>query len=295
MLERRLRYLMVVEELGSFTRAALALHVSQPALSQQIRQLEEAVGTQLLDRSGRRVTATDAGKLLLEHARKARTILDAGLKALQDVADLSAGSLRIGYTPTFSTYLIGPLVQSFHTDYPGISLHLHEAAQEEIEPLLIDDRLDLAIAFSQVQADDIDWLPLHEERLYLVAGKEHAHALGPGPIDARLIATSGLALLGRSFATRALIDRYFRQLSLNPKILVEVNSIAGLIEVVQHTAISTILPRVIAAAENDTLVALPLTPEPQPRRAALLHRRGAFRSAASRTFEEFLVRHVAQL
>lgn len=295
MLERRLRYLMVVEELGSFTRAALALHVSQPALSQQIRQFEAAVGTQLLDRSGRRVTATDAGKLLLEHARKARTILDAGLKALQDVADLSAGSLRIGYTPTFSTYLIGPLVQSFHTDYPGISLHLHEAAQEEIEPLLIDDRLDLAIAFSLVQADDIDWQPLHEERLCLVAGKDHAHALGPGPIDARLIATSGLALLERSFATRALIDRYFRQLSLNPRILIEVNSIAGLIEVVQRTAISTILPRVIAVAENDTLVALPLTPEPQPRRAALLHRRGAFRSAASRTFEEFLVRHVAQL
>jgi LysR family cyn operon transcriptional activator len=85
---RHARYLIAVVDHGSFTRAASALHVSQPALSQQIRQIEEQLGAQLLDRTGR---ATDAGEAFLAHARRALADLEAGQRAVRDVHDLSSG------------------------------------------------------------------------------------------------------------------------------------------------------------------------------------------------------------
>src|SRR5689334_4735006 len=108
MIDRRLRYVMVVADEGSFTRAAHILHVSQPALSQQIKQLEEELGIQLLDRTGRAIQATDAGKALIGRTRNALAELEAGVRAAKDVGDLSSGMLRLGFTPSFTTYLIGP-------------------------------------------------------------------------------------------------------------------------------------------------------------------------------------------
>lgn len=88
MLLRHIRYLLAVAEHRNFTRAAEALHVSQPTLSQQIRQLEEALGTQLLDRTGRTVRATDAGAAYIGYARRALRELEAGERAVHDVRDL---------------------------------------------------------------------------------------------------------------------------------------------------------------------------------------------------------------
>ncbi|MET3176794.1 UNVERIFIED_ORG: DNA-binding transcriptional LysR family regulator [Arthrobacter sp. UYCu721] len=104
---RHLRYLTAVAEHQNFTRAAQELHVSQPTLSQQIKQLETTLHVQLLDRSGRTVRLTDAGEAYLRYARRALLELDAGTRAIHDVQDLSRGSLRLAMTPTFTAYLIG--------------------------------------------------------------------------------------------------------------------------------------------------------------------------------------------
>ena len=88
---RTLRYLIAVAEHGNFTRAAEALHVSQPALSQQILQMENRLGVVLLDRSGRTVTVTDAGQAYMVHARRALSELELGRRAIHDVRDLSRG------------------------------------------------------------------------------------------------------------------------------------------------------------------------------------------------------------
>lgn len=96
---RSLQYLLAIAEHGSYTRAAEALHVSQPTLSQQIKQLEESLQSLLLDRSGRSVRLTAAGEIYLRHARRAWGELDAGTRAIHDVQDLSRGSLRLGWNP----------------------------------------------------------------------------------------------------------------------------------------------------------------------------------------------------
>ncbi|VFS79316.1 Cyn operon transcriptional activator [Raoultella planticola] len=113
MLLRHLTCFLAVAEHRSFTRAASALHVSQPALSQQIRQLEEMLGVLLFDRSGRQIRLTDSGEVWLTYARRVLQELEEGKRALLEVEDLQRGTLRVAMTPTFTTYFMGPAGSGF--------------------------------------------------------------------------------------------------------------------------------------------------------------------------------------
>jgi LysR family cyn operon transcriptional activator len=277
---RHVRYLKAVVEHGSFTRAAQTLHVSQPALSQQIKELEERVGAQLLDRSGRKIRPTDLGAIYLQHAGRALAELDEAARAVRDVEDLSTGTLRLGVTPSVAAYLIGPVLQRFRASYPGITLTVRASPQELIEPALRDDQLDLGIGFGDLPAPDIEVIPLHTERPTLIVG-EKRNAARKQNIKAKELAHMPLAILDRSFSTRRLVDEYFRSKNLQPTIAVEANSIEVLIEIVRHTDLATILPANVA---GPGFAAIKLQPEMETREAALLRRRGAYCSTATRAF-----------
>jgi LysR family transcriptional regulator, cyn operon transcriptional activator len=283
MLVRPLRYLKAVADHGSFTRAAAALHVSQPALSQQIRELEQRMGVHLLDRGGRTVRPTDVGEAYLRHVRRALDELEVGGRAIRDVQDLSSGALRLGFTPSFAIYLLGPLIRRYRDRFPGIVLTITEMAQEEIELALGTDALDVGLAFSDVLAEDVEWLPLHAERLSLIMGQRHPAANGNREMDAAALAAEPLALLGPSFATRAMVDRYLRRNGVHPHVAVEANSIAAIVEIVRLARLATILPETVAQ-EQRGLCVVRLKPAIDSRRVALLQRRGGYRSAASRAF-----------
>ena len=271
MLLRHIHYFLAVAEHRSFTRAAAALHVSQPALSQQIRQLEETLGAQLFDRTGRVTRLTDAGDVYFRYARQALHDLAEGRRAIHDVQDLSRGSLRIAVTPTFTSYLVGPLVEAFHGRYPDVSLSVREMSQERIEALLVDDELDVGIAFEDVQTADIEAQTLLVETLALVVNREHALA---GKRRRRARAHDApLVLLTAEFATRVQIDRYFREQDVRPRVLMEANSLGAVIEIVRRTNLATLLPATIATGHDD-LVAIALDPAVLRRTAVLLQRRG---------------------
>lgn len=282
MLARHIHYFLAVAQHEGFTKAAAALHVSQPALSQQVRQLEESLGAQLFDRSGRKTRLTDAGEVYLRYALRAAQELQEGQRAIHDVADLSRGSLRVAVTPTFTSYLVGPLVEAFHRRYPNITLTVREVAQESMEHQLLADELDVGIAFDEVHTPDIDTSPLLVETLALVVGSQHPlaaeRAIGLDALNAE-----SLILLSAEFATREQIDRYCRQHGIRPRVMMEANAIGALIEVVRRTALSTVLPAPIARAHPD-LVAIELGPQTLQRTAVLMQRKGGYPSAAARAF-----------
>ncbi|KWK83811.1 transcriptional regulator [Burkholderia ubonensis] len=284
MLVRHIRYFLAVAEHHSFTRAAAALHVSQPALSQQIKQLEESLGAQLFDRTGRTTRLTDAGEVYFRYARRALQGLEEGKRAIHDLGDLSRGSLRIAVTPTFTSYLVGPLVESFHGRYPGVTLTVREMSQERMEELLVDDELDAGIAFEEVRSQDIDAQRLLVETLALVVGRHHPLAKRRS-VRVGALNDESLILLSAEFATREHIDRYCRQNDLRPQVLMEVNSISAVIEGIQRTRLSTLLPATIARGRED-LVAVALDPLPLQRTAVLMQRKGAYQTAAARAFIE---------
>ncbi|MER5731845.1 transcriptional regulator CynR [Streptomyces sp. NPDC002138] len=280
---RHLRYLLAVAEQGSFTRAAEELRVSQPTLSQQIRQLERTVGAQLLDRSGRTVRATDAGAAYLHYARRALRDLAAAERAVLDVADLSRGTLRLAMTPTFTTYLLGPLTARLRLRHPGITLDVKEMTQAQLESGLLADSLDLAIAFAGPHLAGIGATELFTETLGLAVGGAHPLAGRTSPLAAADLAECDLALLSGEFATRSHIDDYFAARRIAPRIVVEANSLGALTEIVRRTDLATVLPDALAR-DQPGLHPVGLTPAVPARTVVLLRRESAYESAAARAF-----------
>jgi LysR family transcriptional regulator, cyn operon transcriptional activator len=282
MLARQVRYFLAVAEHQSFTRAAEALHVSQPALSQQVRLMEEGLGVQLFDRSGRTTRLTDSGEVYLQYVRRASQEFREAKRAIHDVNDLSRGTLRVAVTPTFTTYLVGPLAEAFHSRYPNISLNIREISQEQMEDLLLSDEIDIGIAFSATLTPDLDLDPLLVETLALVVSTDHALA-GETSIGLETLSAESLVLLSAEFATRDQIDRFCRQHGIQPQVRIEANSISAVIEIVRRTRLSTLLPATIAFAHQD-LIAIALDPVRLQRTAVLMHRKDAYRSAAAKIF-----------
>ena len=282
MLARQVRYFLAVAEHQSFTRAAEALHVSQPALSQQVRLMEESLGVQLFDRSGRTTQLTDSGEVYLEYVRRASQELREAKRAIHDVNDLSRGALLVAVTPTFTTYLVGPLIEAFYSRYPNIFINVREISQEHMEELLLSDEVDVGIAFAGTLTSDIDTDPLLVETLALVVSTGHPLA-SETSIGLQALGAESLVLLSAEFATREQIDRFCRQHDIRPKVQMEANSISAVIEIVRRTRLSTLLPATIAFAHQD-LVAIALDPVRLQRTAVLMQRKDAYRSAAARVF-----------
>ncbi|NEB75366.1 transcriptional regulator CynR [Streptomyces sp. SID14478] len=287
---RHLRYLLAVTQYGTFTRAAEHLHISQPTLSQQLRQLERIVGVRLLDRGGRTVRPTDAGEVYVAHARRALRELAAAERAVGDVQDLSRGQLRLGVTPTFTAYLVGPLMAALHARHPGLGLTVTEAMQDRIEDALLADALDAGIGFAggPVQSG-IAVEPLFTERLGLlttVGGNDKGL-----PVDR--LPEWELALLSGDFATRSWIDAYFVEHGVAPRVAVEADSALALLEMVRGGTLGTLLPDVVAQGRPE-LASVQLMPPPPARTAALLTREGGYSSAACRAFVDLLRQYVEE-
>jgi LysR family cyn operon transcriptional activator len=287
MLLRHIRYFLAVAEHKNFTRAAEALHVSQPTLSQQIRQLEHTLQIQLFDRSGRTVQLTDAGAAWMRYAKLALQDLDAGVRAIHDVGELSRGNLRLAVTPTFTPYLVGPIIDSFHQLHPGIRIDLREITQDEMEAQLADDKLDIGVAFNPVSSADIESTPLFEETLSLVVGRSHPRASRRKALTSADFGKEPLILLHDAFATRRFIDDHCARHRIRPLVAIEANSTGAIVEIVRRGQLATVLPDHIARVHVD-LHLVSLDPPLPTRTVAVLQRKGAYYTAASRAFVQLL-------
>jgi LysR family cyn operon transcriptional activator len=204
------------------------------------------------------------------------------------VQDLSRGSLRLAMTPTFTAYLIGPLVERFNTRYPGITLSVQEMTQDRIEAALAEDTLDLGIAFTEARSSEIETESLFVETLGLVVGNNHPRAGAQEPMALRELEQEGLVLLSGDFATRRHIDLHFRDHGIAPRIAIQADSISAIVEIIRRGKLATVLPEAIAR-EQSGLHRVDLAPAIPERTAALLRRRSAYVSAASQAFTEMSV------
>lgn len=286
---RSLQYLMAIAKLGSFTRAAEALFVSQPTLSQQIKLLEESVGSPLLDRTGKTVRLTNAGEIYIYHVRRAWSELSLGARAVNDVNDLSRGSLRLGWTP-ITDYLTCSLLEDFNNLYPGIKLSTLEMPQSTIETALNESKIDIGIVFSKSlstlsQSDYLDVDILFEETLCVAVGSENPLIDKLDQISAHELGKESLVLLNSNFALRDHIDEYCLENAIMPNIAIETNSLSVIIEMVQLGTLATILPISIVEKQNGLY---PITIYPElPRKAiSLISQKGVYKSPACLAFSK---------
>jgi DNA-binding transcriptional LysR family regulator len=142
---RQLEVFLAVAKAGSFRRAADGLHLSQPALSQHVGELERGLGARFFDRRGRTVTLTEAGRILEDHALRLFATLAGAREAIAELDGVGRGTLVIGASTTPGIYLMPALMGAFERAYPGISVDLRIANSRVIEEQIRANELDLGV------------------------------------------------------------------------------------------------------------------------------------------------------
>jgi LysR family cyn operon transcriptional activator len=285
---RHLRYFIRAAELLHFTQAAESLYVSQPTLSCHIQQLEEELGCPLFHRIGRRVRLTEAGQILLRHARTASREVELTKEKIAELQGLLRGTLRIGTTHAFSQYLVPISLAAYIAAYPEIHVLVHWATSPEVERSLLAGDIDVGLAFLPAESDEIESNPLLADEVVLVVCKAHPLATKT-EIEASEIGDLPLVLLSTGFSTRRLVDSLFSKEGFSPRILLEMNDVPALLKVVEAGNAGTIVSSRIATSQPQ-LHAISISGG-ITRSAGILTRKGIHLSAAAKAFLEVIRIH----
>ncbi len=203
------RLFVAVATHQSFSRAAEALHISQPAISKGVASLERQVGLVLLDRSRTVVTLTEAGQTLLSHALALYASERAAISALAQLRGLAQGQLAIGASTTIGNYVLPPLIAAFHAQYPAIRLTLQIGNTHDLLQRLLAEPLDLVLVEGPVADNQVHVTPWRQDRLVVIAA-----ALHPLRYQRQLpaiVVTEQLVLLRETGSgTREVIDAHVR-------------------------------------------------------------------------------------
>lgn len=238
----RLPYFVAVVEASSVSRAAAALHMSQPALSRQIQLLEQETGLSLLVRTGRGVEPTEAGQALLAHAR---TILDAAERARADMRERHAsprGSITVGLPPRVAHVLTADLIERFRARFPDAVISVAEGLSIRLREWLVAGRLDMAIMFDPAPTPQIQEETLAREPLMLFGAS-------PLPRCMRLKDACALPLVMPSGpnALRSLLESHTRPRGLPLSIVAEADSVQTILTLVSRGVAHAVLPRSAAS------------------------------------------------
>ena len=260
---RQLRYFDAVARLGHFGRAAEACAISQPALSMQIKEMEEALGGLLLERSARQVALTRLGE---ELARRAHAILRS-VDELADVArasrDVFAGPLRIGMIPTVAPYLLPKIIQNLTRTHPQIDVRVREALTLKLIQELGEGQLDTAILALPVSEPSLTEVSLFEENFLLVRPDKDKGAPVP---SGEMLREMRLLLLeeGHCFRDQALS---FCKMQSPPRESLDASSLSTLVQMVGAGIGVTLIPEMAVAVETQSApVSVARFKNPQPSR-----------------------------
>ncbi|MCY1015022.1 LysR substrate-binding domain-containing protein [Pyxidicoccus sp. MSG2] len=278
---RHLRYFSAVADTLHFGRAARRVHVSQPTLSQQIRQLEEELGTPLFERARAGVRLTQAGELFRTYASRALEDVNAGLSAVGALRGLTTGALRVGYPPSMRG-LVVPALAAVLRRHPGLALSAEEAVVRRLERRLADGKLDVGLGYAPARLSDLDAEPVFDSRLALVVARGHALA-GAESVGVKLLVEEPFALLSRGLRVRSRVDAWFAAMRFAPRVALESNAVATVLAIVRAGLAVTVLPEP-RLADAERLVVKRLSPAPRSELAALLWRKGAPRTPAAELF-----------
>ncbi len=290
MLEHRLlEYFIAVAEELHFTRAAERLGITQPTLSHQIRLLEQELGTPLFQRTGKKNYLTQAGEILLEHARRAVYELEQAKRQIKQLSGLQQGHLRIGCS---GNHLLESKLISFHRQYPGIGLTVLELATEETYNGLMHNQLDLGVVFLPLQDEQIVTKPLYDEELVLVVSDRHPFArMAEVPVGH--LTELPLVLFPPKFYVRQLFDASCAEGGVVLKPIMELSTMESQVHMVRHQAGGTVLPSSYAQTLIGTdlgsgVAVVPLS-EPTPRKkVGLVYRKSTSLDFALQAFIEHL-------
>src|SRR6266576_3825419 len=170
---RQLRTFKTVADLKSFSLAAQHLRLSQPSVSYQVKELEEALGLPLLDRLGKRVRMTEAGSVLYAYARRTLDVLDEAALALEEMRGIKRGNLRVGASTTVGIYLLPAALGAFKKLHPGLVISLEIGTRARVQEQVLRNELDLAVVGPALQDPELAIMPFLSDELGVIAPAGH--------------------------------------------------------------------------------------------------------------------------
>jgi DNA-binding transcriptional LysR family regulator len=241
---RQLRYLVALAEERNFTRAAESEHVAQPALSQQIRRLEQELGLALVERTTRRTSLTDAGELLVVRARRVLAELQAAETELQSLRGLTTGHVTIGAMHTMGPIDLSLVLALFNQLHPDVELTVREQSSEEMAEMLRVDELDLAFlsVTERIESHDLGLRQLVSEELVVLLPLDHPLA-GGGHVRMAQLAQERFISFRQGARLRELLESAGRQAGFEPRVTLESNETQRIRRLVARGLGVAILPR----------------------------------------------------
>ena len=233
-----LRVFAAVAAHGGFSRAAAALHLSQPAVSKAVLGLERQAGMPLLERGARTVRLTEAGAALYERARELFAVEASAEEELRALRGLEGGVLRVGASTTIANWLLPPLLGEFGARHPGVSLRVTSANTRAVARLLLQRRLDVALVEGPVTHARIEVLRWRDDELVVIAPAGHRLATSPASRSARAgVAVEALGdeafiVRERGSGTREVAERALAAHGVQARVALTLNDTEAVIQAV---------------------------------------------------------------
>jgi DNA-binding transcriptional LysR family regulator len=286
---RQLRIFESVARHSSVSRAAAELHLTQPAVSMQMKQLEEQVGVPLLEQIGKRLFLTEAGQEMRLHAERFNALTRDLKTSMDQFRGLQRGLLRIAVVST-ANYFLPPLIAALNERHPGMRISLQVANREAVLSALADNRTDLAITGRPPDSGELVAQHFMDNPLVVIASPAHPLAK-QSAITMRRFSEERLVVRETGSGTRAAIERYFSEHGLEHLTGCELSSNEAIKQAVQAgLGLGVVSAQTIELElEAGRLVALPVEGFPIVRRWYVVHRQGKRLSAAAVAFLELLL------
>lgn len=276
----QLQYFKAIEENRNFTRAARRIGVTQPALSHQIRNLEHELGGPVFERSGRKVTLTPLGEVLLPHARALIAQLEQAKSETLAHVSAQTGTLRIGTTQSFNAVHLRALICSFLENYPNTTFSVEELLVPEMEERVLGGALDIGFSYFPARHPGIEESILYNEALVAAARPGTFASSGVTFSD---LCNHPMALPTPNTQTRRIIDEHARQAGRVLTPVIESNNIRTNIEVARDLALVTIASQHLCELVEGVEIIATIREMPM-RQTTMISRKGAHRTKLLEAF-----------
>jgi DNA-binding transcriptional LysR family regulator len=268
----QLRAFADVVELGSFSAAAERLHLTQPAVSQQVRQLEQKLGLKLIDRAGRKARPSAAGIELLTHVRRIEACMAAALDAMARHTTSALGRVRIGTGATACIHLLPPMLRELRKRLPSLDLTVSTGNTADIVRLVEDNALDVGLVTMPARGRALSVTPLLEDEFVAIASPDAPKL--PGLLTPSALAGLPIVLYEAGAQTRRIVDQWCARAGVTLKPVMELGSVEAIKELVGAGLGYGVLPAmaVSTAQKRGKLLVRSLTPRLWRRLALVLRR-----------------------
>lgn len=281
---RDIRAFIAVAQAASFTRAATRLNISQPALTVQIRRLEQTVGVRLLDRNSRNVALTPAGRELLPVLQKSLQDMEHVLSDARSLGDGTSGTVRLACLPTFAASALPELIQDLKNQVPSARFFIRDVVADMVNTLVRTEEVDIGLTGGDLSDTDLEVLYAGVDRLVVVCPEEHRLARGPH-VKLESLASVPLVLTAQGTSVRAVVDAAFANSGYTPDIACEPTYMMTAVAMVRGGLGVTILPgsaREVRAEPG--LVVRPIAGRAFVRPITLIKKRGRTLPAVTEKF-----------